>query len=295
MRPAKLFILLLALMPLLEGCPLSQSSTSAPGNTNNNGSDDQALVELLQQINVQAATQWTVIGNGYIGFFNANYAALLAYPNGNCAQRSYLFARWTMQQMGLRARRMGLFAIDGRNDIMVEVDLPDKTYLFVPSAGVYFPHSLGDLKDDPSLAMDYIGTPLNGGQLYLDPTFFGTLNDVEVHESLNDSEYDYSFAATATGTNLFGSPNGAAAAVDGDQATYAAGLSGKLPQTISLSWPSPVDAYRVWIDWYDSKNFSSDFDLVLHLADGTSKTMHITQLPVSNMPATEVVLLKRLR
>ena len=231
----------------------------------------------LQQQNIEVTSHWEKTGKGYspLKDINIHLEDFLNYPDASCSQQSYLFARKASQQ-GFLARRVGLWASDGANDVMVEVRVNGKWYLFVPTAGVYYRFSLADIFNSPDKSLDYRGDPKPGTEMYLKQEFFSNIYKVDIYPSLNNTEFNYAALAKVNSKNLFPSPNSGESAVDNDLITYAAGKHNLFPQIIELSWKEPIEIYRLFIQWYSSEDYGSDYDIMLHnLETNSTEKYHI--------------------
>lgn len=231
----------------------------------NNIPKDEAQ-KLLQGINVEVNQHWKKIGKGFpIHELNLKMGAFLNSEEGSCAQQSYLLARRAMM-LGFRARRVGLWASSGANDIMVEVRIANEWKLFVPSSGVFYNYSLGEILNDPKLANLYIGRPKH--TLYLKPAFFMDLKRIDLYQNLNNSEKNIGNTAKVSGDNLFPPPNDAEAIQDENYASYAAGIENSKPQRLQYRWDQPVNIYRIWIKWYSESDYSNEYDLFIDDGQG---------------------------
>lgn len=214
----------------------------------------------IRALNVEVANHWKKSGAGIpLRNLNLNLDSLLSSEEGSCAQESYLFSRRVMEK-GYSARRLGLWAHSGANDVMVEVELDGQWKLFVPSTGVYYEHSFGEIFDNPVLADNYLGEPLHGGEMFVNSGFFGDLNRIDVYENLNSNEFDLTESAEFKGRGLFPSPNNLEAINSTDPSAYVAGKKGRR-QEITVAFNRPVDIYRAWIEWYSDKDFSKEVEI----------------------------------
>lgn len=178
---------------------------------------------------------------------------LLSSKQANCSQQSYLFAKLAMEKGGI-ARRVGLWAVGGANDVMVEIKRDERWRLFVPSTGVYYPFSLGEILSNPMLANDFVGTPLNGGELYVNKEFFSTIYRIDLYHNLNNVEYNYLQDALLKGEGFLLAPNDVMALKSTAQNAYVAGRE-KQDQKITLKFDELVKLYRLWFEWYSTDNY----------------------------------------
>lgn len=222
----------------------------------------------LQKLNREVNAYWKHVGKGYpLGQCNIKFDEFLQSREGSCSQQSYLLARQALQK-GYSVRRIGLWATGGANDVMVEILVKDKWILFVPSAGVYYPFGLSALLEDPNKSGQYVGGRPSS-ESYLNSMFFGNIYQADYYRNLNNAETSlFKGVKSVHGKNLYASPNGASAAVDGVVETYAAGKEGEFPQDINITWEEPVSIYRIWFNWYSAQDYSADFQIEIFGVDG---------------------------
>lgn len=214
---------------------------------------------------VWSSNFWPEAGVGYpLHELNINYEHLLAYPNGSCEQESYLFYK-EASQLGFHSQRVGLWNKDGLNDVMVDVKIDNKWYLFVPSTGVYFHHSSLEIVQNPSKAKNYSGTPLNGGEVFLTPDFFAGIKKIDIYKNINDYEFNLlRQSKILKQVGLMGGAHDFGAAYDLNVQNYIAGLEGHEKQGAETIWQEPIDIYRLYIKWYSSAHFSKFVRLVIY-------------------------------
>jgi hypothetical protein len=229
-------------------------------------------LNLLHKDNVEVAHYWKNYGEGYLPLknFNIHFDDFLKYPNANCYQQSYLFTRKAIEK-GFLARRVGLWNSSGANDLMVEVRVNNKWYLFVPSAGVYYRFSLGKLLEQPEKATIYQGIPKEISRMYLHEDFFANIYKVDMYQSVNDVELNYAAIAKVASEDFYQIPYSVESSVDENIDSYAAGKDGLPSYIINLSWQKSVSVYRLFIKWYSAKDYGSEYDVIL--MDKTNKIL----------------------
>ena len=146
--------------------------------------------------------------------------------------------------------RLGLWSSSGTNDVMVEVQDQSSTYLFVPSAGVFYRFSLWELLQTPMLANQYVGTPKLGTEIFISPDFFSSI--IKIDRFLNDNNIEKNLLTLSREVDSFGlmTGYGGKAGFDNNKNNYIAGLANAAKQGFTVKLDSPIDIYRVNINWY---------------------------------------------
>lgn len=254
------------------GPPACKSLTTAYTQMDASDAPEQHVAQ-ISNLNREIYHHWTTLGQGYpMEALNDHIGDLLASPTANCSQQAYLFAR-RVEQKGFRARRVALWASDGNNDVMVEVKVGDRWFLFAPAEGGYYEYSLADIMANPKLAEERRGLSAEDVPDYMQPSFFKTLREIKIYHSLNEVERDKVVDADAiSDDNFFPPPNNVKAILNAHE--YAAGIEGKYPQTISIKWSHPISIYRASIDWLSADTYSNDFSIIAHRPDGTTRSLH---------------------
>lgn len=206
------------------------------------------LIKTLEHV----SHHWKVMGSGSpMRELNLkeNFSKFLAYPNGSCAQEAYYFAREAKAKK-FNAMRLGLWSSSGTNDVMVEVQDQSSTYLFVPSAGVFYRFSLWELLQTPMLANQYVGTPKLGTEIFISPDFFSSI--IKIDRFLNDNNIEKNLLTLSREVDSFGlmTGYGGKAGFDNNKNNYIAGLANAAKQGFTVKLDSPIDIYRVNINWY---------------------------------------------
>ncbi|MGE0625214.1 MAG: discoidin domain-containing protein [Pseudomonadales bacterium] len=218
------------------------------------------MFEKIQQVTTSVHRQWSAIGPGVpLGKANLEMAQILSAADANCSQQSYLTSRLLLLE-NLPAVRIGLWAHDGSNDLMVQTRVGERDILIVPSDGIAFEDHWSELLRNPEKASSpwFTDNP-SATPNYAKPSFFSKVERIDIYPTLDNAEFNHTLTATIEGQNLFEGEHGPSAARGGG---YLAGLSGKFPQTIELKWSDPTDLYRVSIRWYSDDDYASRYKVM---------------------------------
>lgn len=219
-------------------------------------------LEELIKYNEKLATLYKETGPGMIGGkYNLEFDKLINFSNGSCTQQAYLLAR-KAKQLGFYAQQIGLFAINGANDVMVTIKNKNIHYLFVPSTGAYFKNSLWEILEYPSLATNYIASEasnshvLNARSLFLSNSFFSTLEKIEFNQ-LNKYETNILRLAELSGSqNLYPEPYNEKHLLDNQNKYYTAGKENKKLQSVTYNFLQKVQIYRFYFQWYSTQDYA---------------------------------------
>lgn len=212
--------------------------------------------EWLGELCKKVARYFPSQGAGDLGAdVNLRFSDFLRAKEASCAQLGYLFARYALSA-GFPVRRVGLYTDGGANDLMVEVRVKDRWFLFTPSAGTFYRFGLGELLARPELASRYEGDPVGANAAYLTKSFFSRITEIRVYRSLNSfgsylRESNFAKSATIESSGFYSSHNDIERAINGLEEDYAAGVEGVL-QSVELKWLAPVTPYRLFVRWLSS-------------------------------------------
>ncbi|MEL6815927.1 MAG: discoidin domain-containing protein [Cyanobacteria bacterium J06598_3] len=252
----------------INGLAKSRNLSAPNGEGIDNALTPQQQLQQLHSVSISVSQQFPEPGEGIPHM--EGLQKLLESQEGHCGHFVYLFAR-QLQELGYPYTIYGITSNTSWSHALIEVTVEDEPFLFDPSNGIYYPHSLTDLIGNPDLTKQMVGIVSENYKPYALPAFFGDINRYYAFQNTNSYEHNVIGDATLVSASPAAKDKGPEKAIDDATATYYVSAD-QQPASIEIDLAQKEQIYRVSAAWLSVEDYATDITLQ-SVVDGKTTTV----------------------